>query len=610
MMCFLFRQCVRNIFSFCAVFYVVVLFQNSALADMSECKTAYEKEDNLTAFKACHPLAEEGNAVAQTRIGYLYSNGKGVAKDEAQALQWYTKAAQQGNATAQYNLGLAYFNGEGIAKNPSQAAQWFRKAAEQGYALAQYNLGVLYQNGMGVSQDALQAAQWYRKAADQGDAEAQNTLAWMYEKGQGVPQNIDQAALWYSTAAALGNKNAKSNLAIVQKAQADFKEAQELAAQGNPMSQYALGDRYENGIGVVPSNIQALKWYMKALDQGLEVARDRLADVLPKAKIEAEAMKRALEQEKKTPPVVMPAWVSPVLPERRRINIPIITPVAPQYADAAKPNPANTAAAIADFSKGVAAYKRNDYVSALKEFQPLAEQGNAKAQYNLGLMYDSGEGVPQSSAKALSWYRKAAAQGHPDAQFNLAVAYKNGDGVPKDMASAVEWYRKAAEQGDALAQLSLGMAYELGDGIAQDDVTALAWYRKAAAQANKYAQTKMGYMYESGRGGRADRDTATDWYRLAANQGVDYARSRLAAIQAAKEQENVEREQQAQAAAKQAQQRANAGSQNTNSAEECGWACMNARASEEALRNAEAHHRRVTDPNYGTGCNSSVYGCR
>ena len=84
-----------------------------------------------------------------------------------------------------------------------------------------------------------------------------------------------------------------------------------------------------------------------------------------------------------------------------------------------------------------------------------ADQGDAAAQYNLGLMYANGRGVPQDLAQAVSWTRKAADQGLADAQFDLGLMYAKGRGVPQDDAQAVSWYRKAADQGDANAQSNL-----------------------------------------------------------------------------------------------------------------------------------------------------------
>ena len=83
----------------------------------------------------------------------------------------------------------------------------------------------------------------------------------------------------------------------------------------------------------------------------------------------------------------------------------------------------------------------------IKWYTKAAEQGDAAAQFNLGICYDFGEGVEQDMQKAVEWYTKAAEQGNAKAQFNLGGCYKDGEGVEQDKQKAVEWYTKAAEQG-------------------------------------------------------------------------------------------------------------------------------------------------------------------
>ena len=123
----------------------------------------------------------------------------------------------------------------------------------------------------------------------------------------------------------------------------------------------------------------------------------------------------------------------------------------------------------------------------LVELRRLAEQGDADAQYNLGVMYDNGEGVPEDNAEAVKWYRMAAEQGHAGTQFMLGLMYAYGDGVPEDDAEAVKWYRMAAEQGHAGTQFMLGVMYNNGEGVPEDYVRAYAWYNLAAAQGNEPA---------------------------------------------------------------------------------------------------------------------------
>ncbi len=96
---------------------------------------------------------------------------------------------------------------------------------------------------------------------------------------------------------------------------------------------------------------------------------------------------------------------------------------------------------------GLAAYERGDYRTALKEYRPLAEQGDAVAQFALGTMYENGRGVPQNDAKAVRWYRRAAEQGFTSAQNNLGKMYRRGRGVPQDDVLAHMWWSLSAAQG-------------------------------------------------------------------------------------------------------------------------------------------------------------------
>ena len=97
------------------------------------------------------------------------------------------------------------------------------------------------------------------------------------------------------------------------------------------------------------------------------------------------------------------------------------------------------------------AYLRGDYDKAVTDVEFLANGGEARAQYDLGVMYDKGEGVPQSDAKAMEWYERAAAQGEPRAQYNLGLMYLNGQGVPPDIVKAYYWVSLSASHGNARA---------------------------------------------------------------------------------------------------------------------------------------------------------------
>ena len=129
-----------------------------------------------------------------------------------------------------------------------------------------------------------------------------------------------------------------------------------------------------------------------------------------------------------------------------------------------------------------------------------AEQGDAVAQFNLGLMYAKGIGLAKDEAEAARWYRKAADQGDADAQNSLGVMYGQGlGGLAKDEAEAARWFRKAADQGDADAQNNLGQVYEYGlGGLAKDEAEAARWYRKAADQGHADAKDGLARLGRAG----------------------------------------------------------------------------------------------------------------
>jgi TPR repeat protein len=103
---------------------------------------------------------------------------------------------------------------------------------------------------------------------------------------------------------------------------------------------------------------------------------------------------------------------------------------------------------FADFQAGVDAYQKGDYVGAAKEWRPLAEAGEATAQYNLGLLYLDGHGVPQSTMEAANWFRRAAEQDYTEAQHNLGAMYGSGQGVKRDYVQAYKWLNICAAKGN------------------------------------------------------------------------------------------------------------------------------------------------------------------
>jgi TPR repeat protein len=164
-----------------------------------------------------------------------------------------------------------------------------------------------------------------------------------------------------------------------------------------------------------------------------------------------------------------------------------------------------------------------DFAETLK----LAEQGDARAQYNMGWMYDNGTGVPENDKTAVMWYTKAAKQGVAWAQSNLGWMYYKGKGVPENDKTAVMWYTKAAEQGIARAQANLASMYANGKGVPENDKTAVMWYAKAAKQGHAAAQHNLGVMYANGEGVPENDVKAYVWWSMAKANGDDHAKGNL-----------------------------------------------------------------------------------
>lgn len=192
---------------------------------------------------------------------------------------------------------------------------------------------------------------------------------------------------------------------------------------------------------------------------------------------------------------------------------------------------ASTFSAFLTFSVASQSANTDENLATIAEqYRQLAEQGDMKAQSQLGYLYYVGEGVVQSYTEAVNWYRKAATQGDKDAQYNLAVAYAFGEGTEQDLAQAAMWYRRAAEQGHMISQYSLALSYLYGDGVEQDTSEAALWFTRAAEQGYTRAQVHLGSMYHTGDGVEQDYAQAIQWYRKAADRGDATAQYNLGSL--------------------------------------------------------------------------------
>jgi TPR repeat protein len=266
-------------------------------------------------------LADGGNAAIMFRLGRMYANGVGTARNDAEAVRWYKMGADAGNLNAMVALSDALLAGRGTAmdqpeglrllkaaaarnhiwamnrlghilaegkittKDALEAARLFTRAAEAGDPTSMVDIGFMYSNGTGVQADASKAAMWYRQAADRGNTAGMVHLGWLYEHGNGVESDLAKAAMWYKRGADLGNSLAMVDLGLLYaqgrgvakneiEAVALYRKA---AGLGNSLAMNNLAWMLQSGSGVDRKDPEeAADFMMKSLDRRNDFARERM----------------------------------------------------------------------------------------------------------------------------------------------------------------------------------------------------------------------------------------------------------------------------------------------------------------------------------------------
>lgn len=174
-----------------------------------------------------------------------------------------------------------------------------------------------------------------------------------------------------------------------------------------------------------------------------------------------------------------------------------------------------------NFEAGLAAKDRGHYATAIRAWRPLAEQGIAEAQNNLGHMYEEGLGVSQDYTEAMRWYRLAANSELPQAQYNIGLLYYFGYGVSQNPREALRWFRLAAAKDLSDAQYMIGRVFHQTEGFEPDMNEALNWYSMAARGGHPEAQFMYAFMLQAGEGADAGEPyRAYVWSKLAEHNGM------------------------------------------------------------------------------------------
>jgi uncharacterized protein len=171
---------------------------------LSDALMPYAMRDYARALALLTPLAEQGDAVAQLKLGIIFSRGKTGSPDQVAALGWFTKAAEQGQVDAQFELGRIYRDGVGTRVDGNAAVSWLGRAAAKGAPHAFNALGEIYLGHQDVPQDFTVARSWFLRGAQVGNSPSMYNLGVIYALGQGVAQDDVEAFKWLELAADTG----------------------------------------------------------------------------------------------------------------------------------------------------------------------------------------------------------------------------------------------------------------------------------------------------------------------------------------------------------------------------------------------------------------------
>ena len=442
---------------------------------------AYERGEFLVALRAWLEASEQGNAVANYRVGQLYDRGEGVEGSFPDAVAWYKRAAAGGHVGSMYRLGVIYRYGAGgraaaaadsggsaieqmmfpngthVGRDSKTAFQWLASAAEAGQGEAQVLLGDMLSTGEGCARDLYSAARWYTAAARQNLAAAQFALGEVCFHGRGIPEKLDMAVHWYRLA----------------------------AEQHHVRATVALGLLHLCGKGVEEDHVEAARLFAAAAAANDAIALYHIGILHLKGDGVASDSDRAETE----------------LRNSARLGyLPAKVALGEFYARGGNGEP--------------------DLRESARWYEEAAEQGDLHSQFLTGRFYAVGDGVVPSDREAAKWFLRAAESGHSAAALSIATCYGSGSGVEKDVNRAIEWFEVAAEAGNRAAQIQLGRLYANGaSGIERDRFRSAYWFQQAMTSGEPEAKLAYALFLLESETSESSRSQALELLTEAASAG-------------------------------------------------------------------------------------------
>lgn len=393
------------------------------------------------------------------------------------------KRAEAGDVKAQFQYGFMLFMGcNDLDPNHAVAAQWWRSAAAQGDLMAMIDLGQLYITGDGVPRDSQEAIRLFQKAGDGGEMQGYYHLAYMYGVGSGVKKDYAEEAKWYRV----------------------------LAEKGVVDAMFMLGKFYDEGHGVPQDDDQAAMWWKRAADKGHKIAAAQFAAIEARKGGDgaARAAKDLEEQAKKGNGKAAFSLAELYL---KGEGVPHDPVQAKRWFEVAADKDYGRIEVANRLWAGRGLAK--DPMRAAYWYQ---KTGCELAGYQLGKMYELGDGVPRDYAKAADCYRQGMERA-THARLGLAELTAKGLGVERDEKKALDLYRESAERELGGVAFGIAMGYDLGRGVPHDENEAARWWRMSGVYHNGGAALNLAKKLAAGTDVPRDVVAAYVWMTLAAD---------------------------------------------------------------------------------------------
>ncbi|MCD8027114.1 MAG: AAA family ATPase [Erysipelotrichaceae bacterium] len=436
------------------------------------------------------------NGQACFLLGYMYSLGQGVMKNQKIAIRYFEYGDSLGNTDCMNNLGNYYNNSHSVTYL-QKAFQYYQKAANKNHPFATYHLAEMYEQGRGTKVDYQLAITYYKKPISLGinQVRAYNRIGIIY---QVYYKNYQTALKWYDEAAMRGYIYGKYNIATLYKYQLKSID------QAIKVFQMII-DELKNKIGIngltqdeeivyLDSQYELADIYLKGNKYGCEIKQKEGNELLNDC-IRNGHYKSMY-------------YVADSILQK-------------YYFD--------------NYNKTYSKKDTQDYQYAIRLYQILANKGESDAMYKLGLAYSKNiAGINKDDKASFTWFEKAAQKNHVNAIGRLGRCYYVGIYVEKDYKKAIELFNQAIQLGDAYAMYRLGLAYAFGCGVEKDLSKAGYWYERsyvAIEQSDSLfidridlgtLYNNLGISYENSNGVQQSYENAFNLYLKADKLGSDY----------------------------------------------------------------------------------------